>query len=107
MLVVAGTNAIYGYEAAAGVHVGGEYLATGDLDILLDARAKLKLTLDGDEPRPIIDVLKAADTSFRQMEEPHRAVNRDGFSWNSSSQRHGRPGRTSGTASATAIGKRR
>jgi hypothetical protein len=79
VIVVSGTNAIYAYEAAAGVHVGGDLLATGDLDIMLDARAKLKLTVEGEEPRRIIDVLKLADSSFKQHPEAHRAVNRDGF----------------------------
>ena len=78
-LVVAGTNALYAYEAAAGVHVGGELLATGDLDIMFDARARLKLTIEGEVPRRIIDVLRLADTSFAQVPEAHRAVNRDGF----------------------------
>jgi len=78
-IVVSGTNAIYAYEAAAGVHVSSDLLATEDLDIMLDAHAKLKFTLEGEGPRRIIDVLKLADSSFRQTEEAHRALNRDGF----------------------------
>jgi len=78
--LVAGTNAIYAYEAAAGVMVGRGLLATGDLDILLDARARLRLTLEGAVPGRIVDVLKAADRSFQLADNaPFRAVNADGY----------------------------
>lgn len=77
---VAGTNAIYAYEAAAGVFVGRDLLATGDLDILVEARARLRLSLDGAEPARIIDILKATDRSFEKVtERGYRAVNRDGY----------------------------
>lgn len=77
---VAGTNAIYAYEAAAGVFVERDLLATGDLDILLDAKAKLRLTVEGDEPKRLVDVLKSVDRSFEPLaDRRHCAVNKDGY----------------------------
>ena len=78
-LVVAGTNAIYAYEAAAGVHVASDLLATADLDILLDARAKLKFSHDGRQPGRVIDILASVDRTFRSVSNRHRAVNNNGF----------------------------
>lgn len=79
-ILVAGTNALYAYEAAAGVLVETSLLATGDLDILLEARARLRLTVAGSEPARILDILKSVDRSFEKMEGwSYRAVNRDGY----------------------------
>jgi nucleotidyltransferase-like protein len=41
-------------------------METGDLDLLLEARARLRLTLRGAEPSKIIDILKSADSSFEK-----------------------------------------
>lgn len=77
---IAGTNAIYAYEAAAGVFVRTDLLATGDLDILMEARARLRLTVTGEEPASVIDVLRSVDRSFKKADEASfRAVNRDGY----------------------------
>lgn len=38
---VLGTNSIYAYEAAAGIHVESALTATEDVDLLLDSRSKL------------------------------------------------------------------
>ena len=40
-LTVLGTNALYAYEAASGVQIESAMLATGDVDVLYDARRKL------------------------------------------------------------------
>ena len=40
---VLGTQAMYGYEAAGGVHFLLELLASGDVDLLYDARRKVTL----------------------------------------------------------------
>jgi len=76
---VAGTNAIYAYEAAAGVFVQRDLLATGDLDIFFDSQARLKLTVEGAEPQGVLRVLKATDRSFRP-EGSFRAINDEGYS---------------------------
>jgi hypothetical protein len=64
--IVAGTNALYAYESSAGVMIERSLLETGDLDLLLEARARLRLTLRGAEPSKIIDILKSADSSFEK-----------------------------------------
>lgn len=78
-VVVVGTNAIYAYEAVAGVFVASDLLATGDLDILLDTRRKLRLR-GNEEPPALLDMLKDADRSFALVgARDFRAVNRDGY----------------------------
>ncbi len=80
-IMVAGTNALYAYEAAAGVFLDAPILATEDLDILWDTRPRLKLL--GDESvkaRGLMGILKKADRTFSLMNKGgFRAVNRDGF----------------------------
>ena len=79
-VTVAGMNALYAYEAAAGVMFGREYLATGDLDLLFEARARLKLSVEGIEPAKVIDVLAAADATFVPVEGAgYKAVNAQGY----------------------------
>lgn len=64
-IVVAGTNALYAYEIAAGVRVGGEHVATGDADLLWDARRSLQLSSAGIVRRQgFMSILKRADSSF-------------------------------------------
>ena len=78
-LFLVGTHAIFAYEAAAGVFVDNSMLATGDLDVLLDARARLRLRADEDVPS-LLDVLRSADRSFEPVHhQGFRAVNADGY----------------------------
>lgn len=78
-VVVVGTNALYAYEAAAGVFVASDMLATGDLDILLDARRKLHLRGDEDPPA-LLGLLQEDDPSFVPVgARGFRAVNADGY----------------------------
>ena len=78
-VTVVGTNAIYAYEAAAGVFVASALLATGDLDILLDSRRKLRLRGNEDAPA-LMDMLRDADRSFYNVSaRGFRAVNADGY----------------------------
>jgi hypothetical protein len=83
-IIVVDTNAIYAYEAAAGVFVESPILATGDMDILWDIRSRLRLaTGDDDEGSAtigIIDILRKADRSFEPFKnQEFRAVNKDGY----------------------------
>ena len=76
-MLILGTNAIYAYEILAGVLVSSGFLATGDLDVLWDARSSLRiagLAKDG-----FIGLLKKADSSFKIAESPLKAVNKEGF----------------------------
>lgn len=46
---VIGTNALYAYESLAGVVFNSESTATGDVDILIDDRNRLRLLTEADE----------------------------------------------------------
>ncbi|WP_349369939.1 GSU2403 family nucleotidyltransferase fold protein [Salinarimonas sp.] len=79
-LRVVGTNALFAYEARAGVLVGAELLATGDADLLLDARRSLRLLSDDTRREGVLGVLRQVDRSFAPRSAgDFRAVNRDGF----------------------------
>lgn len=77
---VVGTNAMFAYEAIAGVTFSADALATGDIDLLLDARQELKIVVDDDSERTIMGVLRMVDRSFEKVTgRAYRAVNKDGF----------------------------
>jgi len=80
-VVVAGTNAMYAYEAAAGVFLDPPLMATMDMDILWDVRSGITLAgSDGMDRTGLIDILRKADRSFELMgPQSYRAVNRDGY----------------------------
>lgn len=78
-LTVLGTYALYAYEALAGIYFKTELLATGDVDILYDARQQLRLRADV-EGAGMIGVLKKVDRSFQVSAAGHfRAINNKGF----------------------------
>lgn len=77
---VVGTHAIYGYEALAGVHCKQELLASGDVDLLYDARKRLTLVAAKLDNQGLLGLLQRADKTFiRQALAPFRAVNASGF----------------------------
>ena len=80
---VVGTNAIYAFEAAAGVRVDPAVTTTEDIDLLLDSRQKLDVIVAADartpERRSLLHILKRTDTSFERSVQTFRAVNRDGY----------------------------
>jgi hypothetical protein len=81
-LMVIGTNALYGYESAAGVQFDAGLMATTDVDFLWDARATLKLAvLDEDVAEAgVLAILRKLDKSFEPVRHAaFRAVNKDGF----------------------------
>ncbi len=77
---VIGTQTLYAYEAAAGVHFLLELLASGDVDLLYDARQKMVVVsekLDGDG---LLGLLKKADKTFECVRENgYRAANAGQF----------------------------
>jgi hypothetical protein len=78
---IVGTNALYAYEAAAGVRFDSGLIATMDVDLLWDVRKRLMLAIkeDGD-PGDFIDVLRKADKTFQIFQKQRfRVVNKDGF----------------------------
>ena len=77
---IVGTNAIYAYEAAAGVMVDPGITATLDVDLLMDARRSLRMTAEPDiSDRTLIGILRRIDRSFERSPQPFRALNKDGY----------------------------
>lgn len=63
-IIVAGTNALFAYEAAAGVVIGGEHIATGDADLLWDSRRFLELAGNRVRRDGIMGLLRSIDDTF-------------------------------------------
>lgn len=80
-LFVIGTHALYAYEAEAGVLFENDLLATGDLDILFDARARIALAArERISSGGLIGLLRKADASFELLTRGgFRAANKEGF----------------------------
>jgi hypothetical protein len=81
-LMVIGTNAMYGYEAVGGVMFDAGLLATTDMDLLWDARSRLKLGQLDDEVAEagLLAILRKVDRSFEAVGKGgFRAANKDGF----------------------------
>jgi hypothetical protein len=80
-ILVIGTNALYAYEAAAGVFLDRPLTSTRDMDILWDVRPKLTLFLEDEtNSKDLLDFLRKADRSFEPVAPgSFRAVNRDGY----------------------------
>lgn len=80
-LKIIGTNALYAYEARAGVFFERGLLATQDRDVLWDNRPQLRLFAAADvNVKGLIDILKKADRSFEMLDRQRfRAVNRSGY----------------------------
>ncbi|WP_292234499.1 nucleotidyltransferase domain-containing protein [Mesorhizobium sp.] len=77
---IAGTNAIYAYEAAAGVFVDPGITTTEDIDLLMDARQSLRIMAETNiEDGALINLLRKVDRSFERSSATFRAVNRDGY----------------------------
>lgn len=63
---VIGTNALYAYEALAGVRFNSASTATGDIDFLIDDRNRIKLVSEEQEPIGLIGMIqKQVDRTFR------------------------------------------
>lgn len=77
---IVGTNALYAYEALAGVHFAAEALATGDVDLLLDARRALRIMVPDPDQRTVLGLLRKLDHSFKRLEhKPYAVANAEGF----------------------------
>jgi hypothetical protein len=77
---VAGTNAIYAYEAAAGVFVDSGITSTEDIDFLMEARQSLRIMADANvEDGALINLLRKVDRSFERSSATFSALNRDGY----------------------------
>ncbi|HEX4298114.1 MAG TPA: nucleotidyltransferase domain-containing protein [Devosia sp.] len=77
---VVGTNAIFAYEAAAGVAVDPGLTTTGDLDFLMDTRAGVRFIVSDEvSDRSLMSLLKAVDKSFERSRQEFRAQNDQGY----------------------------
>jgi len=79
-LFVIGTNAMYAYEAKAGVLFESSILATRDFDLLWDAKKRIRLAASKVSHEGLLGVLRQADKSFSTVNDyGMRAQNRDGY----------------------------
>jgi hypothetical protein len=79
-LIVVGTNAMFAYEVLAGVQIESGLIATGDIDLLYDARRHISLAITGLGTEGLIGLLKKIDRSFAPAKpRGFRAINRDGY----------------------------
>ena len=78
---VVGTHALYAYEAAAGVRLNAEALATRDIDLLWDTRKRIIFSTQlARVDSSMLGVLKKVDATFRiRKGQKYTAVNKDGF----------------------------
>lgn len=78
---VVGNHALYAYEMAAGVRIVQGALATQDVDLLWDARRRLRFISDlGKLDTSMLRVLQRADASFlRKDGQAETAINAKGF----------------------------
>jgi hypothetical protein len=77
---VLGTNAIYAYEAAAGVWIDPGLTTTEDIDLLFDSRGGLTFVATEDvSQRSLLQVLRRVDRSFEKSKQAFRATNAEGY----------------------------
>ena len=78
---VVGTHALYAYEAAAGVRLDSDALATRDIDLLWDTRKRILFATQlARVDSSMLGVLKKVDSTFRiRKSQKYTAVNKDGF----------------------------
>ncbi len=79
-LFVLGTNALYAYEVSAGVQLQSGMLATGDIDLLYDARRHISLASEKVRMSGLVGLLRDVDSSFASVQpRGFRASNDDGY----------------------------
>jgi hypothetical protein len=77
-VIVVGTNALHAYEAAYGVLIGSEHVATTDADLLWDARKSLQLVSKDIGADGLLGILRSVDPSFT-VDYGFNATNDDGY----------------------------
>ncbi len=76
LYTVVGTHALYAYEAAAGVRITPGALATQDVDLLWDARKRVKFfTTMEQQNTAMLAILKSVDRSFQRKDEQLSTAN--------------------------------
>lgn len=79
-LRIVGTNALFAYEALAAAQFNAEALATGDIDLLVDARRRIRIMVNDASPRTVLGLLRRVDKSFAVIPgKPYRVANAEGY----------------------------
>ena len=80
-LMVIGTNSLLAYEAMAGVRFDRNIMATTDIDLLWDHKARVRLAIDSDLAEPsLLALLQKVDKSFQIVHNQNfRATNDKGI----------------------------
>ena len=77
---VLGTNAIYAYEAVAGVRVSPSMTTTEEIDLLFDTRRGLTFAANEDlSQASLLQLLRKIDRSFAHSTQTFSAVNDQGY----------------------------
>jgi hypothetical protein len=77
---IVGTNAVYAYEATAGVFLDASLTTTEDIDLLFDARRRLRLASSNNlSDQNLMAILRKVDRSFVRDRATFRLRNRDGY----------------------------
>jgi hypothetical protein len=77
-LFVAGTHALFAYEARTGVLFEGDLTSTKDIDFLWDARQRFTFLMKGVEERGVLRLLQDVDATFRKLNS-YNAANDDPY----------------------------
>lgn len=77
-VIIAGTHALHAYEAACGVFIGAEHVATTDADLIWDGKSDLSLAAKGMKREGILGLLRRVDSSFA-TDYGYNAINKEGF----------------------------
>lgn len=75
---VAGTHALYAYEARSGIIFSGELMATTDIDFLWDARQRFTFVMRDVSEVGILGLLRQVDPTFKRT-ATFRAANDDPY----------------------------
>ena len=79
-MFVIGTNALFAYEALCGAFAASDLIASGDIDLLYDARRSLSVAVIDVRQAGLIGLLQRGDWSFAPFRpRDYRAANRDGY----------------------------
>jgi hypothetical protein len=77
-LFVAGTHALFAYEARSGILFGGELTATTDIDLLWDVRQRFTFLMQDANERGVLGLLQQVDGTFKKT-RTYRAENADPY----------------------------
>jgi hypothetical protein len=79
-ILIIGTNALYAYEALAGVHWDSELTATSDIDLLWKHKARITAIARDVEAAGLLGLLQKVDKTFQLLEkQKFTAVNDEGL----------------------------